>query len=123
MPASVPPSDGSRNRERSLAYAPGLPAFCLSHSEGWSSFSLRARSFGTFRSDRSDQLLAAREWDNVWTAISESPLLRPADVAAASVDDVSPYSATEDKCFVGVDLSVVKDKTSIVVLAYVAPEN
>lgn len=62
------------------------------------------------------ELLAQREWGGAWVALSEHPLLRPSDIAAASRDHVEPHRPGE-ATYTGVDLSLTKDKTSVVTIA------
>ena len=62
-------------------------------------------------------LMAAREWGGEWVELSENPLLSPADVRACAVDEVEPFDAQHDRCFISADLSIKRDLTSIVCIA------
>jgi hypothetical protein len=63
--------------------------------------------------------IARREWSAEWVTLAEHRLLRPDDVRACSVkaEEIEQFDPDQDAVVVGVDLSLVRDLTSIAVVA------
>jgi phage terminase large subunit-like protein len=68
-----------------------------------------------------EKLLYKREWGGEFIDLLESALVSPDDIERASREEVRPYDARVDKTFIGVDLSLVRDLTSIVVVSACLP--
>ncbi len=107
-----PPMPGERVYRFKTLRDAGNPSFSPKVFEDIERERVKAESIGP-----AAMALWRREHESEFSLLSDNPFLHPKNIARAEVDAIEPFDRARDVVYLGVDLSLSKDLSSIVAIA------